>query len=80
MGSYDGLCFSQFSYETFFSIFEEIISKNFGERIQALKDVIQTLNPTLIKKIPVFYRFFLGLIPFNKEHLEKHNDVFEKIN
>ena len=80
MGSYDGLCFSQFSYETFFSIFEEVISKNFGERIQALKDVIQTLNPTLIKKIPVFYRFFLGLIPFNKEHLEKHSDVFEKIN
>ena len=79
IGHFEGFCFSHFSYEFFFLIFEEIISKNFGEKIQIFKEKINELNPSLIKRIPVFYRFFLGLIPFNKEHLEKYKKVFEKI-
>ena len=80
VGEYNKMPFSQFSYETFFPIFKEIISKNFGERIRNYEEQKDIFTPEQIKKIPVFYRFFLGLIPFNIEHLEKHNDVFEKIN
>ena len=80
MGPFGNLCFSQFSYETFFSIFDEIISKIYRRRINEYEEKRDEFTPETIKRIPVFYKFFLGLIPFNIEHLEKHNDVFEKIN
>ena len=75
-GKFDGIIMNKFSREVFFSFFENSIYRKYNYVLEAYEKSLETID---IIKIPMVFAFLLGLVSFNKEHLDNNKDVFEKI-
>ena len=75
-GKFSGIIINKFSREVFFSFFENSIYRKHNSILEDYEKNLETIN---IVKIPIVFVFLLGLVSFNKEHLDNNKEIFEKI-
>ena len=75
-GKLNGIIINKLSREVFFSFFERSIYKKYNSVLEDYEKNLETID---IVKIPIVFAFLLGLVSFNKEHLDNNKEIFEKI-